>query len=205
MDQNPQTHRSILVDGLSSAVDFANKHFTLSKYLIRGDRDVFYRIEKMNLWAMAICVAMLMTLHYMPRWLAITLAIILAQRVFEFVIVYSRNFIFGRGRVFTDFKDPQKQGEWLIMMFSLNIAQLIVIYSIWYRLLSLTDPSAFIGKLTVLNSVYFTVVTFLTVGYGDISPVSALAKILVMTQGALTFYTLVIVINGLISIHFRKR
>jgi len=47
-------------------------------------------------------------------------------------------------------------------------------------------------------------ITFITVGYGDIIPLSALAKSIVMLQVALTFYTLVIVVNGLISIHFRE-
>jgi len=204
MNQNKTQHRSILVNSFSNFVEFSNKHFTLAKYLIKDERDVFYRIEKMMLWTMVITIIIQLTIHLMPVWLAITLAILLAQRVFEFVIVYARNFIFGRGRVFTDFKDAQQQGEWLIMMFSLNILQVLIIYSVWYRLLSILDPQAFLGKLTILNSLYFTVVSFLTVGYGDILPVSDFAKILVLTQGVLTFYTLVIVVNGLISIHFRK-
>lgn len=194
----------MLVDSYREFIEFANKHFTLSKYLIKGDRDVFYRIEKMMLWVMLICVAILLTIHLMPRWLAILVAVILVQRIIEFIVVYSRNFIFGQGRIFTDFRDAQRQGEWLIMMFSLNIIQVIIVFSIWYRLIALINPNAFYGDMTVLNSVYFSVVTFLTVGYGDILPVSSLAKILVLTQNVLTFYTLVIVVNGLISIHFRS-
>ncbi len=37
-----------------------------------------------------------------------------------------------------------------------------------------------IGNMSLLNSVYFTVVTMSTVGYGDIYPVTAVAKIFVM-------------------------
>ncbi|MFH0838381.1 MAG: ion channel [Patescibacteria group bacterium] len=205
MEENHSRHRSLLVNRFRDSIEFANRYFTLSRYLIRGDQDVFYRIEKMMLWIMAGSTAVLLTIHLMPKWLAVGLAILLVQRVIEFVVVYSRNFIFGRGRVFTDFKDAQQQGEWLIMMFSLNIVQMIIIFSIWYRLISLLNPEAFLEKLTVLNSLYFTVVTFLTVGYGDITPLSPLAKILVLIQVILTFYTLVIVVNGLISIHFRKK
>jgi len=140
----------------------------------------------------------------MPSWLAILVAILFAQRIFEFVIVYSRNFIFHRGRVFTDFKDPQQQGEWLIMAFSLNIVQVVLVFAIWYRLLGLLNQGAFMGDMSILNSLYFSVITFLTVGYGDIIPISDPAKILVMIQNGLTFYTLVIVVNGLISVHYRK-
>ncbi|MBU0706340.1 hypothetical protein KJ657_02135 [Patescibacteria group bacterium] len=205
MEEDHSRHQSLLVNRFRDSIEFANRHLTLSRYLVRDNRDVFYRIEKMMLWIMAGSTAVLLTIHLMPKWLAVGLAILLVQRVIEFVVVYSRNFIFGRGRVFTDFKDAQQQGEWLIMMFSLNIVQMIIIFSIWYRLISLLNPEAFLEKLTVLNSLYFTVVTFLTVGYGDITPLSPLAKILVLIQVILTFYTLVIVVNGLISIHFRKK
>jgi hypothetical protein len=204
MEEKPTRHRSILVTRYGNFIEFANRYLTLSKYFIKGDKDVFYRIERMMLGIMLFSIFVLLTLHLMPEWLAITLAILFTQRVFEFVIVYSRNFIFNRGRVFTDFKDASQQGQWLIMTFSLNILQVVLVFSIWYRLIALLDPSAFLGDMSTLNSLYFSVVTFLTVGYGDIIPLSALAKILVLIQTALTFYTLVIVVNGLISIHFRK-
>jgi len=205
MEEIPTRHRSLLVNSYRNFIDFANKHFTLSKYIIKGEKDTFYRIEKMMLTILVISIVVLCTLHFMPEWLAILLAILFLQRVFEFVVVYSRNFIFHRGRIFTDFKDPREQGEWLIMTVSVNLIQLVLIFSIWYRLLGLLDAGSFIGEMTILNSLYFSVVTFLTVGFGDIVPVSALAKILVLLQTALTFYTLVIVVNGLISIHFRNR
>jgi len=204
MEEKPARHRSILVTRYGNFIEFANRYLTLSKYFIKGDKDVFYRIERMMLGIMLFSIFVLVTLHLMPKWLSITLAILFAQRVFEFVIVYSRNFIFNRGRVFTDFKDASQQGQWLIMTFSLNILQVVLVFSIWYRLIAILNPNAFFGDMSTLNALYFSVVTFLTVGYGDIIPLSALAKILVLIQTALTFYTLVIVVNGLISIHFRK-
>lgn len=203
--EQPTTHKSILITSYRDFIDFANRYFTLSKYLIRNDKDVFYKIEKMMLSILMISIIVLCTLHLMPEWLAIVLSILLVQRVFEFFIVYSRNFIFNRGRIFTDFKDPKQLGEWLIMTVSLNLIQLIVIFSIWYRMIGLLDSGAFVGEMTILNSVYFSIVTFLTVGFGDIVPISSLAKVLVIVQTGLTFYTLVIVVNGLISIHFRNR
>lgn len=205
MEEKPPLHKSFLITSYRDFIDFASKHLTLSRYLIRNDKDVFYKIEKMMLVILIFSIAVLCSLHLMPVWLQITLAALFIQRVFEFFIVYSRNFIFHRGRIFTDFKDPSQQGEWLIMTVSLNLIQLIVIFSIWYRLLGLLNSGAFLGEMTILNSVYFSIMTFLTVGFGDIVPLSSLAKALVICQTALTFYTLVIVVNGLISIHFRNR
>ena len=205
MENPPARHKSILIDHFRELIDFANRYFVLSKYVISGNKDIFIRIEKMMVGILMLSVVVLFTLQYMPLWLAIALSVLFAQRILEFIIVYSRNFIFHRGRIFTDFKDPQQQGEWLIMTFSLNILQMVIIFSIWYHLISLIDSTAFFGApMTVFNSVYFSVITFMTVGYGDIAPLSTLAKTLVLIQNGLTFYTLVIVVNGLISIHFKK-
>jgi len=151
-----------------------------------------------------ICIGLLITIHQLPYIAALIISILLIQRLIEFLIVYSRNFILNRGRIFSEFHDIQKRGQWLILMFSLNIIQIILIFAIWYRLISFLDPNAFSITLNILDSFYFSVVTFLTVGYGDIAPLAALPKVLVIIQNILTFYTLVIVINGLVTIHFKR-
>ena len=152
-----------------------------------------------------VCFGLLLTIQYVPYWLAIIVCVLLIQRVLEFMIVYSRNFIFNRGRIFSIFHNHQKRGEWLIVMFALNVVQLIFIFAIWYQMISIANPEAFSHPLRVLDSLYFSFVTYITVGYGDIYPVSSLAKIGTIAQMSLFFYTLVIVINGLISIHFNKQ
>ena len=152
-----------------------------------------------------ICLGLLLSIHLFPSWLALVIAILLIQRVIEFVIVYSRNFIHNKGRIFTHFENVTQRGEWLIIMFTLSITQIVIIFAIWYRLISLANPAAFTQSLGILDSLYFSTITFLTVGFGDITPLTALPKLLVIFQGILLFYTFVIVINGLISIHFMKK
>ncbi len=197
--------QSLLVDWFGHLIDFGNRWFVLSRYLFKSDDNIFHKLEGLMVIIVLFCVGFWLGLAYIPTKIAIVIAILLAQRVIEFVIVYSRNFIFSRGRIFTHFKDAQKRGQWLIGMFTMNIMQMIVIFAIWYRLISVVYPISFSQPLGTLDSLYFSFVTFITVGYGDIYPISAFAKIVAMSQIALTFYTVVIVINGLISIHFTSK
>lgn len=197
-------NKSLLINAAEGLVEFGNRYFVLSKWLFRSNNIIFLEIELMMLVVILICVGLLLWIHQIPATAAVVIAVLLAQRIIEFLIVYSRNFIFNRGRIFSDFHTPQKQGEWLIMMFFLNVIQISLVFAVWYRLLSVLRPEAFSKALGVLDSLYFSMVTFLTIGYGDITPLSGWAKGLVMIQSGLTFYVLVIVINGLISIHFKK-
>ena len=204
MEQPENPKRGVIVDYFNRIIEFGNKWCTLSNLLFRSSEHIFRKLEGMMLVITIICIVLLFCIHKFPWWLGLLIAILLIQRVIEFIIVYSRNFIFNRGRIFSEFKDPIRRGQWLISMFSFNIIQVILIFAIWYRLLSFWDPSAFSYTLNIIDSLYFSVVTLLTVGYGDIIPISNLAKGLVILQLILTFYTVVIVINGVISIHFRR-
>lgn len=64
----------------------------------------------------------------------------------------------------------------------LAIPLVVVVYAGLYLTLSLDDPAAFSEVLAKTDALYFTVTTLATVGYGDISPTSDLARIVAMTQ-----------------------
>jgi hypothetical protein len=205
MESDTQSEKEgVIVDHFVRMVEFGNRWFTLSSLIFRSQAGIFHKLEKMMLIITLLCAVLLLTIHLLPYIAAVVICALLAQRVIEFLIVYSRNFILGRGRIFSEFTDTERRGQWLILMFTFNIAQIALIFAIWYRTLSLWAPYSFSRPLDILDSLYFSVITFLTVGYGDITPVSGFAKGLVMLQLILTFYTLVVVINGVISIHFKK-
>lgn len=205
MEHEKGHKHSIVTEIVSSFIEWGHKYLTLSHWLFKGDQKIFVKVEVMMLMMTLFCGVLLFTAHLVPAKIAVILGLILIQRIVEFVIVYSRNFIFNRGRVFSHFKNEAQRGEWLLLMFGLNVAQLVLIFSYWYRLVSIQNPGAFSHQLTILESLYLSVITFLTIGYGDIVPISDLARLIVMVQGGLTFFTIVIVINGLISLHFIKK
>lgn len=200
------SEHSSIISGFSRFVEWGNKYFTLAQWIFKkADHQIFVKVESMMVVITAICLVLLIVIQHLHHWIGIVVCILLIQRVFEFFIIYSRNFIFNRGRIFSIFSNSQKRGEWLITMFALNIMQLLLIFAIWYQMISLIDPQAFSQPLHVINSIYFSFVTFITVGYGDIYPISSLARLVNIGQMALVFYTVVIVVNGLISIHFNRQ
>ena len=198
------SENSFIMPIVSGFIEWGNKNLTLSHWFFKNSKRVFIKLEIMMISITFICIGLLFYIRYLPEWVGIIISILLVQRVLEFLIVYSRNFIFNRGRIFLDFNDHQKSSEWLITMFGLNITQVLIVFAIWFQMISYINPMAFSQKLFALNSLYYSYATFVTVGYGDIYAVSSMAQIVVISLMALTFYTLVIVVNGLISVHFSK-
>lgn len=59
---------------------------------------------------------------------------------------------------------------------------LILFYSSIYNFISYLDEKSFSEKLNFQNSIYFSSITNFTLGYGDILPVSPIAKFLVISH-----------------------
>ena len=58
----------------------------------------------------------------------------------------------------------------------------MVVFATTYYLMGEAAPDSFTETMTRLDSMYFTVTTFATVGYGDIAPVSGAARMVAIVQ-----------------------
>ncbi|MGE0300719.1 potassium channel family protein [Pseudonocardia sp.] len=59
---------------------------------------------------------------------------------------------------------------------------LLLLYSSVYTVMSVDDPGNFSEPLGHTDALYFTMTVFSTIGFGDITPVTEPARIIVMTQ-----------------------
>jgi voltage-gated potassium channel len=63
-----------------------------------------------------------------------------------------------------------------------TVLMFLFLFAFLYTSMSTTDPRAFTEPLSRMDALYFTTVTFATVGFGDITPVSQLARAVVTVQ-----------------------
>ena len=59
---------------------------------------------------------------------------------------------------------------------------LILLFAVAHYLLDLTHPGSYSEAMTRLDALYFSVTMFTTVGFGDITPVSELARVIAVVQ-----------------------
>jgi hypothetical protein len=69
-----------------------------------------------------------------------------------------------------------------IGLLSLALPLLLVVFAATYCTIAGQQPDAFTEQLDRTDGIYFTVTVFATVGFGDITPVSELARVLVTVQ-----------------------
>jgi hypothetical protein len=77
---------------------------------------------------------------------------------------------------------------------------IVLVFASLYFTLSIQTAKSFNVRLNILDSVYFSVVTMATVGFGDILPVSAWAKLLCMGQILFGYIYMVIVLATVITV-----
>jgi hypothetical protein len=74
---------------------------------------------------------------------------------------------------------PTLQG---IQALAITVPLFLLVFANVYYLLSSTVPGSFTEPLTRTDALYFVVTVFATVGFGDISPVTHAARLLVTSQ-----------------------
>jgi voltage-gated potassium channel len=70
----------------------------------------------------------------------------------------------------------------MLLMKFLPIFMITIVYGLIYSSLHSMNPNAFEFKDNLVDPFYFSFTTMSSVGYGDYSPLTRLAKVLVMSQ-----------------------
>jgi hypothetical protein len=65
---------------------------------------------------------------------------------------------------------------------ALSLPLFLLLFAATYVLMTGTDPQAFTEPLSPTDGLYFVVTVFATVGFGDVSPVSEVARLLTTLQ-----------------------
>ncbi|MEV0185260.1 potassium channel family protein [Streptomyces sp. NPDC050625] len=90
----------------------------------------------------------------------------------------------------------------------ITLALFLVLFASAYYVLDGTSPGSFSEPLTKTDALYFTLTTFATVGYGDITAVSQLGRVMTMLQmtcGLLLAGVAVRVLTSAVEVGLRRR
>jgi voltage-gated potassium channel len=80
----------------------------------------------------------------------------------------------------------------------------VVIYSATYLVMSHLNHASFTERLDHTSSLYFTVVTLGTVGYGDIAPRTHVARLIVTSQVLLDLALLALLVRAFVEVTRRR-
>ena len=89
-----------------------------------------------------------------------------------------------------------------------GVTLLLVLYASLYSAIAYNQPDSFTQTLSRTDGLYFTVTVFATVGFGDITPRSELARIITTTQmlfGLVVFGLIVRTLLSAVQMAVRRR
>jgi voltage-gated potassium channel len=95
-----------------------------------------------------------------------------------------------------------------IRALGLGLPLLLVVFAATYCTVAGQQPDAFSEPLSRTDGIYFTVTVFATVGFGDITPVSELARVLVTIQmlvGLIAVGVIAKVVLGAVQVAVARR
>ena len=95
-----------------------------------------------------------------------------------------------------------------IQAFATGFPLLLLLYAATYILIGHNQPDSFSEELSRTDSLYFTVTVFATVGFGDITPRTELARLVVMSQmlfGLIAFGLVARLLLGAVQVADRRQ
>jgi Ion channel len=137
--------------------------------------------------------------HFYPRGMPAGVFLVSSAVFFAFVLAQLLRFIL---------RAPRVDGNVL----SAGISGFLVLGLVWiplYVFVARLNPAAFSlpggpaagGTMDGFNGFYFSLTTLCTVGYGDVTPVSKIARMLAVTEAITGLFYMTIFISRLVSIH----
>ncbi|HEU5266596.1 MAG TPA: potassium channel family protein [Jatrophihabitans sp.] len=84
------------------------------------------------------------------------------------------------------------------------VPMFVVVYAATYVVMSHLNHASFSEKLYHTDSLYFTIVTLGTVGYGDIAPKSHVARLLVSSQVLLDLALIALLVRAVVEVSRRR-
>lgn len=88
-------------------------------------------------------------------------------------------------------------------LYTLAVVMFVAIFSKLYLMVSVTNPKAFTESLDHFTAYYFALTVLATVGFGDITPVTVLARSLTMVQMALDLAFIALLVR-LVATHRQR-
>jgi hypothetical protein len=140
-----------------------------------------------------------------PHWLLVCLLVYVACRIWEAVVIYTfYTQILGGAPSGPRRKEPTLSYELYsyrraVVLAMILYLELLFWFSTIYRITSNSFRSDGIDLDSFFSSLYYSLITMLTIGYGDISPIDKWGFIIVILQGIIGLFMTIFVLARIIS------
>ncbi len=133
------------------------------------------------LWRVVVPVAVILVAANVPVSERFPLVLVEVLDVVYMVAMGVVFLLYLRWQVHSIHRSGTPGTRWIESVIVLGVL-FVSVFARSYRVLSTKDVTAFSQPLDTLDSYYYAVTVFSTVGFGDITPKLALAKVFTMTQ-----------------------
>lgn len=134
------------------------------------------------------------------RWWEIIILIYAGSRIFEIIIYQINVLLFDEYRAKKENK-PYRVGSYrrLVILLISNAIEILMWFAIFYRYFDYLFISNYIQLNTFLGSIYYSIVTMSTLGYGDIIPKNHYALYIIIPQMLIGIFIAIVILARFIS------
>lgn len=151
-------------------------------------------------WLFQFLCVILFLIPKNPKWFLIVVVPLLVFRLIDICLILLATLIVGYHRSITEWASANRT----VFLVFMNGIEIIIIFAFFYYDLAVIFGVNSGKIVSLLDAIYFSVVTGTTLGYGDIHPTTVMSKLLAIFQPLALIFIVINMISYARGAHIKK-
>ncbi|MBI2501217.1 MAG: two pore domain potassium channel family protein [Deltaproteobacteria bacterium] len=195
-----EEYHSLILSLLFHVCDFIVSRTLLDLFRLSGVKRDQIKIRHLEIYlcGTTFLILLLIYLSWSSNLAGWILVILGSTRILQVISINAMSLLFGLRLLSPEVPDRERM-RWHFIAIFFSVLDILFLYGFFYHFFNRLYGVLSVSPDSFFDHLYFAMITLMTVGYGDIVPLSALGKFLAISETFVGVFVFVFLVNSAVS------